>query len=316
MNSNTSHNVSAVLVYSVNGVSIGACFLASVLVLCLKLYKMLVYRLALYQVLAALILTANTFFNVATSRNISSSSLCIAAGWSSLYCQWMKLLFTMWVTFHLFCFAVLHKNLKKLEVLYVVTSLLVPAVIAVIPLTTHTYGHSPLGCYIHGFNNTNRIAFIQRYALWEVPASAVLFAASTAMVVMVIKLACGIRWRLKYEPITDSDPHWKALKQLLPLSVFPIVSLMFLVPVSVYSYSAESSTVNKDMKLTAAVCFSLWSMASGATLIVHISVAHLCHKRFQGGITPYSRSNTVKVKVSSEISSTHFSPQHEDDLTF
>ena len=186
----------------------------------------------------------------------------------------------------------------------------------VIPLTTHTYGHSPLGCYIHSFNNTNRIAFIQRYALWEVPASAVLFAASTAMVVMVIKLACGIRWRLKYEPITDSDPHWKVLKQLLPLSVFPIVSLMFLVPVSVYSYSAESSTVNKDMKLTAAVCFSLWSMASGATLIVHISVAHLCHKRFQGGITPYSRSNTVKVKVSSEISSTHFSPQHEDDLTF
>ena len=49
---------------------------------------------------------------------------CIALGWFSMYSQWMKLLFTVWVTFHLFCFGVLHKNLKKFEVLYVVTSLI------------------------------------------------------------------------------------------------------------------------------------------------------------------------------------------------
>ena len=56
--------------------------------------------------------------------------LCIVVGLLVMYTEWMKLLFTMWVTFHLFCFAVLHKNLKKLEVLYIVTSLLVPALIA------------------------------------------------------------------------------------------------------------------------------------------------------------------------------------------
>ena len=49
----------------------------------------------------------------------------------------------MWVTFHVFYFAVLHKNLKKLEVLYVVTSLFVPVVIAAVPLLTGTYGQDP-----------------------------------------------------------------------------------------------------------------------------------------------------------------------------
>ena len=67
-------------------------------------------------------------------------SICVAVGWMILYAEWMKLLFTIWVTFHLFCFGVLHKNLKKLEVLYVVTSLLVPALIAIVPLVTHAYG--------------------------------------------------------------------------------------------------------------------------------------------------------------------------------
>ena len=49
-------------------------------------------------------------------------------------------LHAMWVTLHLFCFAVLHKNLTKLEVLYVGTSLLVPVVIGCAPLITKTYG--------------------------------------------------------------------------------------------------------------------------------------------------------------------------------
>ena len=76
----------------------------------------------------------------------------------------------MWVTFHLFCFAVFQKNLKKLEVLYVVTSLLVPAVIAAVPLITNSYGHSPDGavCYMYA---ENEAAFIERFALWDGPAS-------------------------------------------------------------------------------------------------------------------------------------------------
>ena len=52
--------------------------------------------------------------------------ICVAIGWFDMFCLWMKLLFTLWATFHLFCFAVFHWNLKRLEVLHVSTSLLIP----------------------------------------------------------------------------------------------------------------------------------------------------------------------------------------------
>ncbi|KAL5509180.1 hypothetical protein EMCRGX_G004498 [Ephydatia muelleri] len=168
-----------------NGVSVVMCLLAAILVLRLNLYKTIVYRLALYQVLSALAMASVgamqvVFINYDDSPNIYGH------------------------------------NLKKLEVLYVVSSLLVPALIAIVPLITHTYGLSPGGniCYIYA--NTS-VAFIERLALWDGPAMLMLIAVSTAMVAMVIKLASQVcRRSMQYEPITDGDQFWKVLKQLLP----------------------------------------------------------------------------------------------------
>ena len=106
----------------------------------------------------------------------------------------------------------------------------------------------------------------------------VLIASSIAMVVMVIKLAnqvCGRRYA--YEPITDGDQYWKTLKQLLPLTTFP---MFFEIPVFIFHvYTTQHSTPNEGMFLAAIVSFSLWSMASGATVIVHISVAQICSRK-------------------------------------
>ena len=217
-----------------NGVSVLVCLLAAILLCCLKLYKKIVYRLALYQVLSALAM-ASVFVMQVVFINYDKSPIiygriCTAIGFLGVYTEWTKLLFTMWVTFHLFCFAVLHKNLKKLEVLYVVTSLLVPALIAIVPLITHAYGLIPGSntCYIYA--NTS-VAFIEWLALWDGPAMFMLIAASTAMVVMVTKLTSQVCRISKYEPITDGDQFTKALKQLLPLAAFPMLFFIFEIPV-------------------------------------------------------------------------------------
>ena len=138
-----------------NSVSVLICLLAAVLVFGLQLYTKVVYRLALYQVLASLALATvavlqTIFINYSKNPQVYGR-VCRVIGYLDLYSEWTKLLFTMWVTFHLFCFVVLHKNQKKLEVLYIVTSLLVPALIAAIPLVTQTYGLSSGGamCYIY-----------------------------------------------------------------------------------------------------------------------------------------------------------------------
>ncbi|KAL5509172.1 hypothetical protein EMCRGX_G004487 [Ephydatia muelleri] len=268
-----------------NGVSVLVCLLAAILLCCLKLYKKIVYRLALYQVLSALAMASVVvmqvvFINYDIDKSpIIYGRICTAIGFLAVYAQWTKLLFTMWVTFHLVCFAVLHKNLKKLEVLYVVTSLLVPALIAIVPLVTHAYGLSPggNGCYIYA--NTS-VAFIERLALWDGPTMLMLIAASTAMVVMVTKLTSQVRRRSKYESITDGDQFMKALKQLLPLAAFPMLFFIFEIPVFIlHVYTFQYSTPKQGIVISAEICLSLWSMASGATVIFHISVSRICGRK-------------------------------------
>ncbi|KAL5471265.1 hypothetical protein EMCRGX_G029361 [Ephydatia muelleri] len=166
VSSNPSHTIIAVT----NSVSALVCLLAVILVFRLKLYKKVVYRLALYQVLASLILATVAALQVIVVNDrknpIVYGRVCVAIGWFLMYSQWMKLLFTTWVTFHLFCFAVLHINWKKLEVLYVVTSLLVPTIIAAVPLVTSSYGPSADGVICNIYAN-NSSAPIERYALWD-----------------------------------------------------------------------------------------------------------------------------------------------------
>ena len=279
VSSNPSHTIIAVT----NSVSALVCLLAVILVFRLKLYKKVVYRLALYQVLASLILATVAALQVIVVNDrknpIVYGRVCVAIGWFLMYSQWMKLLFTTWVTFHLFCFAVLHINWKKLEVLYVVTSLLVPTIIAAVPLVTSSYGPSADGVICNIYAN-NSSAPIERYALWDGPAMLILSVASTAMVVMVIKLTCQVRIRSTYKSITDNDKFWSALKQLLPLAAFPILFFLFEIPVlSFHIYITENPTPSPALEVVDVVFYSFWTMASGGMILAHISVVRCWVKK-------------------------------------
>ena len=314
MNSSSSSSSTNYVV--TNSVSVLVCLLATILVFALKLHRKIVYRLALYQVLAGLILALAQLLQVVMGNYMNDPELydrvCIALGWIGMYSQWMKLLFTVWVTFHLFCFGVLHKNLKKLEVLYVVTSVLAPAVMAAVPLITRSYGYSPVdGCYIPAYANnaTLKTAIIERFALWDGPAMVILLALSTAMAVMVIKLADKVCWRLKHEPSSGGDQFWKALKQLLPLAAFPALFLLFIVPVFIYDiyYSFVTPTPDDNLVLSAYIFVILWSMTSGVTLIVHIFVAQLpvCLRHYQSAHLQQEQASSFQhISVGSEISKT------------
>ena len=319
MNSTSEYAINVAIV--TNSVSILVCLLAAILVFGLQLHKKLVYRLALYQAFAALAFSLAQMLQIIMVNYQSNpeiyDSICIAIAFFVMYCQWMKLLFTMWVTFHLFCFAVLHKNLKKLEVLYIMTSLLIPTMVASIPLITHSYGYSLVGgCYIPVYDNNGTlcVAVIETVVLWDGPSMVVLLAASTAMFIMVMKLAHRVCWRLGYEPITDGDQYCNALKQLLPLAAFPIMFFIFFIPVFVYDiyYSFITPTPNDGLVISTYAFVMLWSMTCGLTLIVHIFVVQLpvwCRRRHNvGEIINYNNDPTVTLgTVSCTNSATRFS---------
>ena len=150
-------------------------------------------------------------------------------------------------------------------------------------------------CYIYAANGS--VASIESVALWDGPAMFILIASSTAMVVMVIRYM--VIWPvmcigdISYEPITDSDQFTKALKQILPLAAFPMLFFIFEVIVfTVDVYSTNHSAQNEGITITAFVCVSLWSMASGATVIIHICVARILCGRKRKPLKPASASDT------------------------
>ena len=284
---------------TLNGVAVLVCLLASILVFRLKLHKKVVYRLALYQVLAslafAMVETLQIIFIHYDETNVAYVRVCATVGFFSLYTRWTKLLFTMWVTFHLFCFGVLGKDMKKLEVGYVVTSLLVPALISVVPLITSTYQLSPFHTYcyieIHNANESLQIELLENLILWDIPAILILAVSSFAMTALVKKITRLLCKRSKYEPITAGDKFWKALKELLPLAAFPILFFVFIIPsiiLHIYS-SVVHVAVPEALVVTAMVFTSFWSIASGATLITHILMASCFKKKVK------NRNNELSV---------------------
>ena len=110
--------------------------------------------------------------------------------------------------------------MRRFEVLYGVTSILLPALVAAVPLTTHSYGLNSrkTACYISG----GHTGVIERLALWTVPAMTILLVGSAAMTFMVIKLSCPLRRMSKNEPVVGAEQFSKAIKQLLPLTAYPI----------------------------------------------------------------------------------------------
>lgn len=176
------------------------------------------------------------------------------------------------------------------------TSLLVPAVMAAVPAITNTYGLSPLGgCYVYVQNDSHSIALIERFALWDGPAMAVLLVASAAMVVMVTALARIVCRRFKYEPMLEGDQFWKALRQLLPLAIFPMLFLMFMLPVfAVHVQLAQTPSLGRPLTLAASVFLVLWSMTSGAVLIAHIiTVRCLSKQKSKLSITQRNTENVL-----------------------
>ena len=121
--------------------TLGISVLATIILVCvLKLHKTLVYRLALYQVLSAMeccvLWKAVRAYEFKAGKSYISLNGAVYEGKAADVCKalllgsaFVKLMLTACISIHLFALAVFHKNLQKLESLYVVSSLLVLLVV-------------------------------------------------------------------------------------------------------------------------------------------------------------------------------------------
>ena len=144
--SNNSYEDLVILEGSLNGIGVAICAIAIILTIFLRLHKIVIYRLAIYQVSSAMAygmcsaLTVIEYVTLSANNTALWTSVCYASAYLDTYTLLMKFFFTFIISVHLFVFAVCYKNLKNLEICYVVISLVIPAAIAAVPFITHTYG--------------------------------------------------------------------------------------------------------------------------------------------------------------------------------
>eukprot|EP00731_Ephydatia_muelleri_P003197 Em0001g3197a len=298
--------------FPISFVSVLLC-LATVAVVCKqRLHKTLVYRLAMYQVLSAI---EFSILWIIASINILSHSLKVAVVLDSLLMgsSFIKLMFTLWISIHLFALAVFHKNLQRLERLYVASSLLIPLAVTIVLL-----GINLTGC--HGYSTYLReeIVFIIIFA--------VLVIVSLLMVVMGTIL-CHRACRRRNAVLSEYDKqHKKALCEMLPLLLYPIFFLLFTMPIFGFTvhdfvtqeynitYLSHNTTITmteyiREAPLFFALFAPCWSFTTSLLLISHLCVVRSINKRKV--LQFRNRFQRVRQQYNTE-EGTHFSAPTED----
>ena len=265
-------------------VSFSLCVVAMMFVLCFKLHKKFVYRLALYQVFSSMLVSLAVMLAtvpIYIHDLIPYTTICTAGGYILEYLMWVKLLFAFFLLFHIFCLAAFLKNLMKLEVYYVLLSFLIPLLFTWIPFIHTSYGSTESWCWIRAHSScdpTQRYweGFIEQFALWYGPLSICIFVSIPAIIVILV----AFKYRYNRLSPSESDPLLEEcmkrymlkvyFRKLIPLLIYPIIFFaLFLFPIFRQVHHAISPP-NFTLSLIHSVCYASVGLFSSIVLILHV----------------------------------------------
>ncbi|KAL5481812.1 hypothetical protein EMCRGX_G022058 [Ephydatia muelleri] len=279
-------------------VSMATCTAAIVMLVVLKLHTQVIYRLAGYQVLCAffwnistsLILTelrtdesGNSSSVAVSGANTTSSSLgCKIIGFLIVYAMWVKLLFALCLTVHLFSYAVCHVRMEKREWLYVIVSVFFPLLYTWVPFVTKDYGSNGVWCFISGTTSP----VVEEFTLYYGP---LMFLMSFNLVVLFGTVAfLKLRAVFHNHSVMSSslsNPYESARKRLVyikPLLVYPLLLFVMAIFPFVYRVLAArdiSYQRNIHFAMATAVIGASVGFIAGSILMIHMCYSHLMGRK-------------------------------------
>ncbi len=271
---------------SIGVVGICTCIISISLVFCLKLHKHFMYRMAMYKVVSTMLVNV---LHIVFMRNIHHTLddvICQITGFIFTYFLWINLLFTIIIMLHFFSLAVCLKNLKHLEVYYIVVTLVFPLAIAWIPFTTNSYGPTYDGmCWINTLNidcTTNKVGQIERFVIWYGPSYFILvisiFAAVLIITVLLYKGCCHSKENEREPLLVQQDSqHKKAVMELFPLLMYPAIYFIYNV-FDIIFHSVEKFPYKTALIYT--IIISTWTMLSSITLLILIAITKYNKKKY------------------------------------
>ena len=303
-----------------SSVSLLMCIIAISMVIWFKLYKSFTYRLAVYQVSSSLALSVALCLSTTLVKydetELYYQVMCRVDAFLLQYTALVKLLFTMCLNFHIFCLAVFFRNLKKFEVGYIVLSCGLPLLVACIPFISDLYGMAGAWCWIKTWKHncaTNHYfqGILEQFLLWYGPLVLSLSFSVIGVLIVMLVLVCRLyncqQSSLEKEHLLERESLEaeerksikKALRDLLPLLVYPIIFyLLTLLPLVNRIYSSISPHPSYWWAFAHSFSQSLWGFFSGTTLLLHIFLArrfivkkHNVSVTQNGSGVKYSESN-------------------------
>lgn len=207
------------------------CIIAIVTMIFCRLFTLLTHRLILNMLLGILLFPSavavqflNLWLNVWEGEH---ALVCAIESFLMEYSLWVMLLSTLMVTLHLtimVLFPSFYLSIGKLAPFYILFPWLFPLLVAWIPFVHHNYGISGSWCWMRLYNNNctlNKEGVIEMYGLWYGELFIGLILNNIALIIIGIALC-----KRAYQKTMSMD-YRKALKQTLPLFVYPITFQFF-----------------------------------------------------------------------------------------
>lgn len=255
------------VVAPLGGLSIAIFILDLAMIWCKKLHSKIVYRLAFYQALCALVYS--TFMMLGYFADQYFKVYNIVAFTVMAFLTLTKFMFNMWLTLHLYCFAVCYRDLRRLEPLYVSSSLLVPLLASSVYLTINI----PIGCH---FIESGFIGLL-------ILAGSLL--AMTSVVVVAIFVVLLRRHLTRDRHSAVSWYNRTALQEMLPLIAYPVVITFSLIPLAVTAHYIKAEQNHKANSFYYGVfaielqSFNFFSIGLLAVHIIIVSIMKKCKKK-------------------------------------
>ena len=240
-------------------VSALCCIFVICLIFLLKKHYFFIQRIILYHCLAALFRSLVLIMHFQrlkyNDESETSTILCSISGFLDQVSRWYLLVDYSVITFTLLMTAVFHKNVARLERLYVVLIFVFPFTFNWIPFINNSYGRSGVFCWIRSTNfddcSQHKFGYILQIVLWDVHFSiTLLLLVPTYLVVIAVVTWQRCHWRGK------PDTLRKILnEEVWPLLFFPIglVALIAIPTASGIDDSIHADNPSYDLHLASAV---------------------------------------------------------------
>ena len=177
------------------------------------------------------------------SESAAINALCILSGFAKQITDWFLIMDYSVITFTLLMTAVFHKNVARLEGLFIVLIFVLPFTFNWIPFINESYGKTGAWCWIRSLNYDNctkhEFGISLQTALYNVPVAifaVIVIPTYIIIIVFVARQRCSRRGKL------SQDPELKLLRKHLneevwPLLFFPIgVVLLNVFPIANHVY--------------------------------------------------------------------------------